>query len=171
MAILLLICYPPSSKGGFFIYISVHYKYSQKKHNASYNFISQKVLKATLCSSFANIHIYFDKVKYLLIFLRSCAWNVKLHVKESIFHSIRLITNYLWAREGVKDSAENLFLRYRNCITVWRSASWGCHAVLRQRVTQCFVRMSCSASSEGHEVLRQGGKKRKEYAPSPSLAG
>ena len=51
-------------------------------------------------------------------FLRSCAWNVNLHVKESIFHNIRLITNYLWAREGVKDSAENLFLRYRNCITV-----------------------------------------------------
>ena len=33
------------------------------KHNASYNFISQKVLKATLCTSDANIRIYFEEMK------------------------------------------------------------------------------------------------------------
>ena len=32
------------------------------KHNASYNFISQN-LKATLCTSVANIHIYFEEMK------------------------------------------------------------------------------------------------------------
>ena len=32
------------------------------KHNASYNFISQN-LKATLCTSVANIHIYFEGMK------------------------------------------------------------------------------------------------------------
>ena len=33
------------------------------KHNASYNFISQNVLKATLCTSVANILIYFEEMK------------------------------------------------------------------------------------------------------------
>ena len=34
--VLLLVCYLPSLKGGLFIYISANYKYSQKRHNASY---------------------------------------------------------------------------------------------------------------------------------------
>ena len=69
MAILLLFCYPPSLKGGLFIYISAHYKYSQKKHNASYNFISQKVLKTTPCTSTANLRIYFEEMKRKADFL------------------------------------------------------------------------------------------------------
>ena len=43
------------------------------KHNASYNFISQN-LKATLCTSVANIRIYFEEMKLKADFLSNFSY-------------------------------------------------------------------------------------------------
>lgn len=47
------------------------------KHNASYNFISQN-LKATPCTSVANIHIYFEEMKLKADFLSNFSYLLNL---------------------------------------------------------------------------------------------
>ena len=47
------------------------------KHNASYNFISQN-LKATLCTSVANIRIYFEEMKLKADFLSNFSYLLEI---------------------------------------------------------------------------------------------
>ncbi len=47
------------------------------KHNASYNFISQN-LKATPCTSVANIHIYFEEIKLKADFLSNFSYLLEI---------------------------------------------------------------------------------------------
>ena len=47
------------------------------KHNASYNFISQN-LKATPCTSVANIRIYFEEMKLKADFLSNFSYLLEI---------------------------------------------------------------------------------------------
>ena len=72
MAVLLLICYPPSWKGGLFIYISVYYSCIQKKHNASFWYVLGRVfsIRLQIHGFFCKVGLYSD-VLICILFIKS----------------------------------------------------------------------------------------------------
>ena len=81
------------------------------KHNASYNFISQKVLKATPCASVANLHIYFEEMKPKAdFFLFTIIFTIRNMERTS---GIRL-KKLLKAAEKPHDTGKILYLQLRD---------------------------------------------------------